>query len=94
MPKLYVQALEAQVASLEIFIHRPAAVGRDEERKKMLHDFIAEHSPSGGARAQPLQTSPGDLAGCEGQLYKTRGGSSARFYGGTSLFNIHLAGLL
>ncbi|KAI1828320.1 fungal-specific transcription factor domain-containing protein [Xylaria intraflava] len=102
-PKSYVQALEAQVASLELFIHKLSS-SDDKERQHMLDEFSRAIAPTaaegddaglsstagpavvegqdGGDRLSPART---------GQLRKTRTGSSAHFYGGTSLYHIRLS---
>ncbi|KAI0802598.1 fungal-specific transcription factor domain-containing protein [Xylaria sp. FL0064] len=96
-PKSYVQALEAQIASLDTFIQK-LTISDDEKRQQMLDEFssvteltLTEAGPSSspktvasdgqddGERVSPARV---------GQLRKTRSGSSAHFYGGTSLYHI------
>ncbi|KAF2970272.1 hypothetical protein GQX73_g3295 [Xylaria multiplex] len=88
-PKSYVQALESRVASLEIFIQELAS-SDDKERQAMLDEaglcssakLAAVDGEDEGKRLSPARV---------GQLRKTRSGSSAHFYGGTSLYNIRLS---
>ncbi|KAI1742558.1 fungal-specific transcription factor domain-containing protein [Xylaria scruposa] len=102
-PKSYVQALEAQIASLETFIQKLAS-SDNEQRQQMLDEFSRVLAPTSveGNEAEP--NSSKKLAPAEeqndgerlspsraGQLRKTRSGSSAHFYGGTSLYHIRLS---
>ncbi|KAI0195075.1 fungal-specific transcription factor domain-containing protein [Xylaria flabelliformis] len=102
-PKSYVQALEAQIASLETFIQKLAS-SDDEQRQQMLDEFSRVLAPTAveGDEAEPSSSTK--LAPAEeqndgerlspsraGQLRKTRSGSSAHFYGGTSLYHIRLS---
>ncbi|KAK5636671.1 hypothetical protein RRF57_012383 [Xylaria bambusicola] len=102
-PKSYVQALEAEVASLETFIQKLAS-SDDEKRQQMLNEFsrvteliLAKDDDSGSSSSpKPLavegQDDTGRLSPARvGQLRKTRSGSSAQFYGGTSLYHIRLS---
>ncbi|KAI0393880.1 fungal-specific transcription factor domain-containing protein [Xylariaceae sp. FL0594] len=110
-PKSYVQGLEAQVASLEMFIQTLAA-SDDKERQQMLDEFsrviattAASEDLAAGLGASPSSSAKpsgsGDHVDAEeegrlsparaGQLRKTRSGSSAHFYGGTSLYHIRLS---
>ncbi|KAI0402628.1 fungal-specific transcription factor domain-containing protein [Xylaria palmicola] len=102
-PKSYVQALEAQVASLETFIQK-LALSENDQRQQMLDEFSRVLAPTlaEGAEADPSpSTKPaaadeqdeGDRLSPSraGQLRKTRSGSSAHFYGGTSLYHIRLS---
>ncbi|TRX91915.1 hypothetical protein FHL15_007234 [Xylaria flabelliformis] len=102
-PKSYVQALEAQIASLETFIQKLASSDND-QRQQMLDEFSRVLAPTSveGDEAEPSSST--ELAPAEeqndgerlspsrtGQLRKTRSGSSAHFYGGTSLYHIRLS---
>lgn len=102
-PKSYVQALEAQVASLETFIQKLAS-SDNEQRQQMLDEFSRVLAPTlvESDEAQPgssLKPTPADKQNDgerlspsrAGQLRKTRSGSSAHFYGGTSLYHIRLS---
>ncbi|CAG9940201.1 unnamed protein product [Clonostachys rosea f. rosea IK726] len=101
----YVQALENQVASLEIFIKK-VAIADAEQRDHMLAAF--QPASTNAAPQDSLSTtstqevrSPEDAAeqteaslarSSAGQMRKRISSSSACFYGGTSLFQIHLSG--
>lgn len=105
------QALEAQVASLETFIQKLGS-SDDKQRQQMLDEFSRVIVPTleGGDEAEAESSSPaatrpsaavpegqnetGHLMSPArtGQLRKTRSGSSAHFYGGTSLYHIRLSG--
>ncbi|KAJ2986085.1 hypothetical protein NUW58_g5196 [Xylaria curta] len=102
-PKSYVQALEAQVASLETFIQKLAS-SDDGQRQEMLDDFsrvlastLAEGDEAGPSPSANPVVADGQDDGVRlspsraGQLRKTRSGSSAHFYGGTSLYHIRLS---
>ncbi|GAP89351.1 putative CHA4-transcription factor [Rosellinia necatrix] len=106
-PKSYVQALEAQVASLETFIQKLAS-SDDAQRQQMLEEFsrvIAPTSAEGDEAEPAASAASGKLVAADGQqdegerlspsragqLRKTRSGSSAHFYGGTSLYHIRLS---
>ncbi|KAI0486871.1 fungal-specific transcription factor domain-containing protein [Xylaria cf. heliscus] len=102
-PKSYVQALEAQVASLETFIQK-LALSDNEQRQQMLDEFSRVLAPTlvEDDEAKPsLSTKPvrtdeqndGERLSPSraGQLRKTRFGSAAQFYGGTSLYHIRLS---
>ncbi|KAJ8124353.1 hypothetical protein O1611_g9287 [Lasiodiplodia mahajangana] len=102
-PKSYVQALEAQVASLETFIHKLAS-SDDKQRQHMLDEFsrviaqtLVESDEAGPSSSSKLAVAEGQDDGERlsparaGQLRKTRSGSSAHFYGGTSLYHIRLS---
>ncbi|KAI1432308.1 fungal-specific transcription factor domain-containing protein [Xylaria sp. CBS 124048] len=102
-PKSYVQALEAQVASLELFI-RKLASSDDKERQRMLDEFSRVTAPTlveGDEAGVSPKSSPTVVEGQNGedrlspartgQLRKTRAGKSAHFYGGTSLYHIRLS---
>ncbi|KAI1761334.1 Hydantoinase B/oxoprolinase-domain-containing protein [Hypoxylon sp. FL1150] len=99
VPKSYVHALESQVASLEIFIHKLAS-SDDQQREQMLKEFVPGESAipcEVDGTASQLHRGEVDqsmsLARTHaGQLRRTRAGSSAHFYGGTSLFHLHLDG--
>ncbi|KAI1167942.1 fungal-specific transcription factor domain-containing protein [Nemania serpens] len=101
-PKSYVQALEAQVASLETFIHKLGS-SDDKQRQQMLDEFsrviaqtLVKDGEVGSSSSAKLavvdsqddreRLSPSRV----GQLRKTRSGSAAHFYGGTSLYHIRL----
>ncbi|KAI3336484.1 fungal-specific transcription factor domain-containing protein [Xylariaceae sp. AK1471] len=103
-PKSYVQALEAQVASLERFIQK-LAVSDDKQRQQMLDEFSRVIAPALAERDQagssPTTTKPAALDGQDererlsparaGQLRKSRSGSQTHFYGGASLYHIRLS---
>ncbi|KAI0460383.1 fungal-specific transcription factor domain-containing protein [Xylaria acuta] len=102
-PKSYVQALEAQVASLETFIQK-LALRDNEQRQQMLDEFsrVLAPAPVEGDEAEPSSSTnpaPADKQNDgerlspsrAGQLRKTRSGSSVHFYGGTSLYHIRLS---
>ncbi|KAI1183722.1 fungal-specific transcription factor domain-containing protein [Nemania serpens] len=103
-PKSYVQALEAQVASLETFIHKLGS-SDDKQRQQMLDEFshviaqtlVKDKDDEVGSTSSPNLTVDGQddrerlSPSRAGQLRKTRSGSAAHFYGGTSLYHIRLA---
>ncbi|KAI1426176.1 fungal-specific transcription factor domain-containing protein [Xylaria sp. FL1777] len=98
-PKTYVQALEAQVASLETFIQKIAS-SDDKKRQQMLDEFSRVTELTLVEARSSSSTTPAAVDGQDdgerlsparvGQLRKTRSGSSAQFYGGTSLYHIRL----
>ncbi|TGJ79843.1 hypothetical protein E0Z10_g8921 [Xylaria hypoxylon] len=89
-PKSYVQALEGRVASLETFIQKLAS-SDDKERQAML-DEAGSSSYTESAAAVDGQDEGERLSPARaGQLRKTRFGSSAHFYGGTSLYHIRMS---
>ncbi|KAI0879744.1 fungal-specific transcription factor domain-containing protein [Hypoxylon argillaceum] len=102
-PKSYVQALEAQVASLETFIHKLGS-SDDQQRQHMLDEYsrvvaqtLVEDDEAGPSSSTKPSAADGQDDGERlspsraGQLRKTRSGSSAHFYGGTSLYHIRLS---
>lgn len=104
-PKSYVQALEAQVASLETFIQK-LGLSDDKQRQHMLDEFSramaptsaesdeAEPGSSTTTKPAPVNNGHGERErpspSRAGQLRKMRPGGSAHFYGGTSLYHIRL----
>lgn len=109
VPKSYVQALENQVASLELFIKKLSTV-EPERRDKMLADFLPASShvtvDPAGSVSSPSRSTDGFLGGAgaspssgqttldrsrAGQMRRQLASGSSQFYGGTSLFQIHLS---
>lgn len=97
------QALEAQVASLETFIHKLGS-SDDKQRQQMLDEFsrviaqtLVKDDEVGSSSSAKLTVVDGQdererlSPSRAGQLRKTRSGSAAHFYGGTSLYHIRLA---
>ena len=97
------QALEAEVASLETFIQKLSS-SDDKKRQELLNEFsrvtelIVAKGEEAGSSSSPRPVAPegqddgGRLSPARvGQLRKTRSGSSAQFYGGTSLYHIRLS---
>ncbi|KAL1886939.1 hypothetical protein Cpir12675_006835 [Ceratocystis pirilliformis] len=99
--KNYVQALEAQVATLELFIQK-LATSTAEQRDELLLSYVVSHPTS----RVSLSTSPvpaklhtpslvdHDVVLARpraGHLRKLRSGSASQFYGGTSLFQLHVS---
>ncbi|KAI8627437.1 fungal-specific transcription factor domain-containing protein [Xylariaceae sp. FL1651] len=102
-PKSYVQALEAQVASLETFIQKLAS-SDDKQRQQMLDEFSRVIAPelaerdqdTPGSSTKPAspdtQDDGGRLSPARiGQLRKAKFGNSTQFYGGTSLYHIRMS---
>lgn len=100
IPKSYVQALESQVASLEVLLRRLADADEN-QRARMLAEFQSQMS---ACTPSPQQASnkpssdsgigDGDLSRARaktGQLRRLITGGAAQFYGGTSLFQISLS---
>ncbi|KAF5970740.1 CHA4-transcription factor [Fusarium coicis] len=96
--KGYVQALEGQVASLELLL-RKLAVADSAERDEMLSE-IALSPPASLDITQKSQidhaksnTDPKVVAAQvrSGQLRRPRSSHAAQFFGGTSAFHIHLS---
>ncbi|ETS74532.1 hypothetical protein PFICI_14398 [Pestalotiopsis fici W106-1] len=102
-PKSYVQALESQVASLEILL-RAVADADNDQRASMLAEYGSDTTASALPSLEPTigvrplensDTRDGDLARARakmGQLRRLVGGGAAQFYGGTSLLQISLSG--
>ncbi|KAF2995276.1 hypothetical protein E8E14_000193 [Neopestalotiopsis sp. 37M] len=105
MPKSYVQALEGQVASLELLL-RAVADADNDQRAAMLAEYSSEASTSAAllprqptasdsAATANADMREGDLARARaktGQLRRLVRGGAAQFYGGTSLLQIALSG--
>ncbi|KAI1265112.1 fungal-specific transcription factor domain-containing protein [Xylariaceae sp. FL1019] len=96
-PKSYVQALEAQVASLETFIHKLAS-SDDAERHQLLKQFLRAIAPTTFEVGKRESSAPSLNDECPieaerlsparaGQLRKTSA-STTQFFGGTSLYHI------
>ncbi|KAF4460527.1 CHA4-transcription factor [Fusarium albosuccineum] len=96
--KGYVQALEGQVASLELLI-RKLAVADSTERDDILSELalsppasldLSHKSP---AEQQKTNTDPKVVAAQvrSGQLRRPRSSHATQFFGGTSAFHIHLS---
>jgi hypothetical protein len=96
--KGYVQALEGQVASLELLI-RKLAVADSAERDDMLSEIalsppaslgISQKSPTDHSKTN---TDPKVVAAQvrSGQLRRPRSSHATQFFGGTSAFHIHLS---
>jgi hypothetical protein len=99
-----VQALEAQVASLETFIQK-LTVSDEKQRQQMLDEFsrvivptLAESDEAGSSSSTTKPAVPdgqddgGRLSPARaGQLRKSRSGSQTHFYGGASLYHIRLS---
>ncbi|KAF2010639.1 hypothetical protein BU24DRAFT_427754 [Aaosphaeria arxii CBS 175.79] len=92
--KAYVQALEAQVASLELFLQK-LAVADDTQRGELLSEyhgnseFIKESTVP--KQNDSTLSNNGQLAFARtraGHLRKLRAKNASQFYGGTSLFQI------
>lgn len=96
--KGYVQALEGQVASLELLI-RKLAVADSTERDDMLSELAlsppdsADLSSSKPALEQKTNADPKVVAAQvrSGQLRRPRSSNATQFFGGTSAFHIHLS---
>ncbi|KAI0137378.1 fungal-specific transcription factor domain-containing protein [Xylariales sp. AK1849] len=96
VPKSYVQALERNVASLELFVQQLAGADKA-KRDEMLAGYIIKAGKSGEV-ACPTNTQSEASNDLElalararaGQLRKLRAGDSSQFFGGTSLFQIHV----
>ncbi|KAH9908030.1 fungal-specific transcription factor domain-containing protein [Xylariomycetidae sp. FL2044] len=96
IPKSYVQALERNVASLELFIQRLATASHA-KRDEMLAGYLPEASHGTGDFVSTSDNGPETPSDHElvlararaGQLRKLRAGNAAQFFGGTSLFQIH-----
>ncbi|KAI1344017.1 fungal-specific transcription factor domain-containing protein [Xylariaceae sp. FL0016] len=94
-PKSHVQALERNVASLELFIQRLASASH-EKRDEMLAGYVPK-SVTARDILQPTEDRSGSspdhelvLARARAcQLKKKRAGSATQFFGGTSLFQIY-----
>ncbi|KAL5614170.1 hypothetical protein BROUX41_000008 [Berkeleyomyces rouxiae] len=96
--KNYVQALEAQVATLDQFIRKVAEADSD-EREKLLLSYVVSHTPSKvGFSTPPSPSKPAEPAvdtdiilarPRAGHLCRLRTRNASRFYGGTSLLQIH-----
>ncbi|KAM3065048.1 hypothetical protein ACMFMF_011518 [Clarireedia jacksonii] len=95
-PKGYVQALEGQIASLELFITKLIAADAP-KRDEMLANFSAS---TNHLAVQPDRASTSPTAGSfisasipirsqTGHLRKLKDGNSAEFYGATSFFQIN-----
>ncbi|APA10897.1 hypothetical protein sscle_07g056670 [Sclerotinia sclerotiorum 1980 UF-70] len=96
VPKGYVQALEGQIASLELFITKLIAANAS-KRDEMLANFSASTnhlSPqtkqsSTSPKPNPLDTPNISIRPRTGHLRKLKDGNSAEFYGATSFFQIN-----
>ncbi|KAH8677471.1 fungal-specific transcription factor domain-containing protein [Xylariales sp. PMI_506] len=98
VPKSYVQALERNVAFLELFIQQLAGAN-DEKRDGMLAGYVpmskSEKPIAAGLVPEVKQESSTDLEMAlararAGQLRKLRAGNTSQFFGGTSLFQMHV----
>ncbi|THV50244.1 hypothetical protein BGAL_0158g00030 [Botrytis galanthina] len=95
VPKGYVQALEGQIASLELFITKLIAADAS-KRDEMLADFSASTNHLGLQSKQssafpepsPPETQRIPIRSRAGHLRKLKDGNSAEFYGATSFFQI------
>ncbi|KAA8568118.1 hypothetical protein EYC84_008520 [Monilinia fructicola] len=96
VPKGYVQALEGQIASLELFITKLVAANAS-KREEMLSNFSAS---TNHLSSQPKQSSTPPTSAPPnsqtipiqpraGHLRKLKDGNAAEFYGATSFFQIH-----
>ena len=99
VPKSYVQALETQVAHLELFIQKLASANNT-QRDELLAEFrpnrtattpSAQIQADDAAQESPENSELGLARARAGQLRKLAAGNSTHFYGGTSLFQIHLS---
>ncbi|EXJ78721.1 hypothetical protein A1O1_09123 [Capronia coronata CBS 617.96] len=81
----HVRALESQVASLESFLRKVASAGQA-EREQMLSAYA---SSSVADRNQC--TSPLTARSRSGQMRNLTSRNASQFYGGTSLFQMHLS---
>jgi hypothetical protein len=96
VPKSYVQALERHIASLELFIQQLADADHA-KRDDMLKGYVRKqekpnHSES-RRESQVGTPSDSELALARvraGQLRKLRSGNASQFFGGTSLFQLHI----
>lgn len=96
MPKSYVQALERSVASLEFFIQQLSDADHA-KRDEMLTGYVRrtdkpnDDSPSAAGKFDLSRDLELALARARaGQLRKLRAGNASQFFGGTSLFQIHV----
>ncbi|CAD6457324.1 f5d7a648-59f9-4d08-a484-757d29b08af3 [Sclerotinia trifoliorum] len=91
VPKGYVQALEGQIASLELFITKLVAADAS-KRDEMLANFSASTNhlslqwkqSSALPKSDPLDTPNIPIRPRTGHLRKLKDGNSAEFYGATS----------
>lgn len=90
------QALERHVASLELFIQQLAAADQP-KRDEMLAGYVRKSDKPGesdpGKKAQSGASTDPELALARvraGQLRKLRAGNASQFFGGTSLFQLHV----
>lgn len=95
--KGYVQALEGQVASLELLL-RKLAVADSVERDDILSELALSPPASVGLVDRPssetkANTDPKVVAAQvrSGQLRRPRSSNATQFFGGTSAFHIHLS---
>lgn len=95
VPKSFVQALERNVASLELFIQQ-LATADNTKRDEMLAGYLLKSGkssdvPSKDGKSEASTDPQFAFARARaGQLRKLRDGNASQFFGGTSLFQIHV----
>ncbi|OAL46678.1 hypothetical protein IQ07DRAFT_573374 [Pyrenochaeta sp. DS3sAY3a] len=96
VPRSYVQALEGQVASLELFIQKLAAanlVERDKMLSELKHDSTSTVAPIQEEMAPETGTAEAKVILARaraGELRKSRISNSSQFYGPTSLVQMRM----